>query len=107
MLVGEELVNKPGDLPPSGGLFGEGNLTVNYIPGSPTDLLLREMHETGAVRAFRDITNEEVGEDMVKVEGFLYIRSRSKSRPIGDRMQVTYGVRFTGATTEAPYTPAP
>ncbi len=83
---------------------GEGDLVINYVPGSPTDTLLREMHQSGQTRAFRDITNEEVGEDMWQVEGFLYIRSRSRARPIGDRMQVTYGVRFTGPREEGEYT---
>ena len=87
---------------------GEANLVVNYIPGSETDVLLREMHTSGRVAAFRTILNEETGQDMVAIDGFLYVRTRSRSVTIGDRMTCTYGVRFTGDQEEGAYTaPAP
>lgn len=80
---------------------GEANLVVNYIAGSETDTLLREMHSTGRVAAFKTILNEETGVDMWAIEGFLYVRTRSRAVPIGDRMTCTYGVRFTGDQEEA------
>lgn len=86
---------------------GDGTLTLNYIPGSETDNLIREAHEAGNVRAYRAILPDETGEPAWQIDGFLLVKSRGRAVPIGDRMTQTVNVRFTGAAEEAAATPAP
>ncbi|MEN2748184.1 phage tail tube protein [Sphingomonas sp. T9W2] len=78
---------------------GEGTLMVNYIPGSPTDLLLAAAHQDGKVRAYKSVLLTEDG--TWEIEGFLIVKSRPRAVPIGDRKTQSIAVRFTGATTEA------
>lgn len=77
---------------------GEGTLMVNYIAGSPTDLLLTAAHQDGKVRAYKSVLPTADG--TWEVEGFLIVKSRPRAVPIGDRMTQSIAVRFTGATTE-------
>ena len=85
-----------------GGLIepGEGSITLNYIPGSPTDLLISGAHQAGTPRAFACDLPDAEGEPEYRISGFLIVKSRSRAIPIGDRLQMTVGVRFTGASTE-------
>ena len=85
---------KPGLIEP-----GDGTITLNYIPGSATDLLITEAKNSGNVRAF--LTVIPTADGTWQVDGFLYVKSRGRAVPIGDRMTQTVSVRFTGASTEA------
>jgi len=80
---------------------GDGSLMLNYIPGSDTDVLLREAHDAGTVRAYRAILPDEAGEPAWQIDGFMLVKSRGRAVPIGDRMTQTVNVRFTGAAEEA------
>lgn len=46
---------------------------------------------------------DELGEPEWQIDGFLYVKSRGRAVPIGDKMQMTVGVRFTGGIDEAAY----
>ena len=85
-----------------GGLIepGEGTITLNYIPGSPTDLLIAAAHADGKVRAYKSVLPDDAGEPAWEIAGFLIVKSRGRSVPIGDRMTQSVAVRFTGAATE-------
>lgn len=85
---------KPGMIEP-----GDGQVMLNYIPGSATDILIRGA--VGQVRAFKTTLPNEAGVPSWKVEGNLYIKGRSRAVPIGDRMTTTLNVRFTGPSTES------
>jgi hypothetical protein len=78
---------------------GEGTITLNYIPGSPTDVLIRGAHNDGKVRPYRAIVPAPDDKSWV-IDGFLIVKSRGRAVPIGDRMTQTVNVRFTGATEE-------
>ncbi|MGN5373283.1 phage tail tube protein [Sphingomonas hankookensis] len=78
---------------------GEGTLTVNYLPGSATDVLLRAAHNDGKTRAYKAVIPD--GDGTWEVEGFLIVKSRARAVPIGDRMTQSISVRFTGGTEEA------
>lgn len=80
---------------------GEGQIVLNYIPGSATDQLITEARNAGTPRAFETTLPDEAGEPAWKVSGFLIVKSRSRGVPIGDRMTMTVGVRFTGQSDEA------
>jgi hypothetical protein len=84
---------KPGLIEP-----GDGTITLNYIPGGATDLLITEAQNSGKVRAYRTII--PAGDGTWQVDGFLYVKSRGRAVPIGDRMTQTVSVRFTGLGVE-------
>jgi hypothetical protein len=86
---------KPGLIEP-----GDGQVSLNYIPGSPTDVLIRAAQNDGKVREFKTTLPDETGEPAWAVSGFLYVKSRSRAVPIGDRLTCTVNVRFTGQSTE-------
>lgn len=86
---------------------GEGQMVINYVPGSETDQLIRQAHSDGLVRAFRSELPDQLGEPEYEITGFLYVKSRSRAVQIGDRMQMTVAVRFTGDTDEGLIAEAP
>ncbi len=86
---------KPGLIEP-----GDGQIVVNYIPGSDTDKLIRDAHNDGKVRAYQANLPDEAGKPAWRVEGFLYVKSRGRAVPIGDRLSQTINVRFTGVAEE-------
>lgn len=87
---------KPGLIDP-----GTGTLMLNYIPGSVTDLLVGEaMHKQ---RAFRQVIPDADGKGKIQIDGFLYIKSRSRPMKVGELMQTTLNLQFTGANDEKAY----
>lgn len=80
---------------------GDGSLELNYIPGSPTDLLLRELQTSRRVAAFETTLPDEAGEPAWLCTGWFYVKGRSRAVAAGDRMACTVSVRFTGASEEA------
>lgn len=80
---------------------GTSTLSMNYIPGSDTDTLIREAHSAGTPRAYREIIAGADGEPAWQIDGFLIVKSRPRVVPIGDRKMLNVNVRFTGAMTEA------
>lgn len=87
---------KPGLIEP-----GDAKLTVNYVPGSPTDLLLREMQSTRRIGKFKTTIPDDEGIPTWKIEGFLYVKSRSRAVTVGAVKTMTVNVRITGAVDEA------
>lgn len=78
---------------------GEGEITMNYVPGSATDLLITTALTDGEVRGYTIVIPD--GDTGWEITGDLIVRSYSKDIPIDDRMTATMGVRFTGQATEA------
>lgn len=79
---------------------GEDTLELNYIPGSATDLKIREAHKSGKPYLYETYLPAPAGK-WWKVSGYLIVKSRGRNVPIGDRMTQTVNVRFTGAAAEA------
>lgn len=77
---------------------GEGSIELNYIPGSPTDVLIRAAQ--GQRRAFEFTLPDEAGDPAWIISGFLIVKGRSRAVPIGDRLTATVSVRYTGAQDE-------
>jgi hypothetical protein len=78
---------------------GTGDIAMNYVPGSATDVLCRDLVATGATRGLRVQLLQADGsyyEIDVNVIGKQYKRNA----PIDNRMDATLTVRFTGAATE-------
>ena len=85
---------------------GDATLELNYLPGSATDVLLREAHKDGKIRSYRTLIPAAEEGEMWQIDGFLYVKSRPRTVPIGDRMTMQVNVKFTGAVSEAEAVPA-
>lgn len=96
----KRIERKPGMIDP-----GATTVTLNYVPNSETDKTVAgALHK---VRAFRQIIPDEDGVPLIQIDGFLYIKSRSRPMQVGQLMQTTLNVQFTGATEEGePTVPA-
>jgi hypothetical protein len=55
------------------------------------------------VRAFRQVIPDEDGKGKIQIDGFLYIKSRSRPMKVGELMQTTLNLQFTGASEEKAY----
>lgn len=79
---------------------GEADVTMNYVAGSPTDLLIQEAQASGATRAFKQIVpNKTVGS---KFEGFCIVKKYDRGEINADgKLEATMTIRFTGASTQA------
>lgn len=77
---------------------GETEVSMNYVPGSPTDMLCG-----GAVasrRPFKQVVpNKALGR---KFEGFCLVRKYDRGTvEVDGKLQATLTVRYTGASAEA------
>lgn len=78
---------------------GEGTFEMNLVPGSASDILLREALNSGTVREYRIILpNASTG---WQIDGTCVVVGYERNIPIDDRMTATLTVRFTGGSTEA------
>jgi predicted secreted protein len=78
---------------------GEGTFEMNLVPGSATDVLIREAQSSGTTRDYRIVIPDGAG--TWQVDGFCIVRRYERNVPIDDRMTASVTVRFTGAITEA------
>lgn len=78
---------------------GEGTFEMNYVPGSATDLLVREAQTSGTSRDYKIVIPDGAG--TWEVTGACIVRRYERNIPIDDRMTASLTVRFTGASTEA------
>jgi len=80
---------------------GEGTFTMNYVPGSATDVICRAAHADGATRSFRIVIPDVAGADEWTIDGDCFAKGYERGVPVDDRMTATLTVKFTGNTTEA------
>lgn len=78
---------------------GEGTFTMNYVPGSVTDELIRVGQASGATKSYRIVIPDGAGTWVI--DGDCIITGYTRDIPIDDRMTAELTVRFTGAVTEA------
>jgi len=79
---------------------GTATLGMNYVPGSPSDLLIRDAHASGKPRAYREILTDGNGKKIWQIDGFLLVNSRPRTVTVGTKKQMQVNVRFTGLMTE-------
>lgn len=79
---------------------GEVEVELNYIPGSPTDILIRAARAAGDTRAVKFVVPD--GDSNWEVTTTAFVRGYGRG-PIaaGDRMNATVRLRISGAATEA------
>jgi predicted secreted protein len=78
---------------------GEATFEMNYVPGSATDVLVREAQTSGTTRDYMIVIPDGAG--TWEVTGSCIVRRYERSVPIDDRMTASLTVRFTGAVAEA------
>jgi len=79
---------------------GTSTLSMNWLPGSPTHLLIMDAHASGEPRAYREIISDGTENKVWQVDGFLIVKSKPRTVTIGDKKTMQVNVRFTGAITE-------
>jgi len=80
---------------------GEGTVTMNYVAGSATDILIRAAHIAGDTRAYKIVIPDDDGAAAWEIDGSCYVKGYERGIPVDDRLTATMTVKFTGATTEA------
>jgi hypothetical protein len=78
---------------------GTGDVVMNYVPGSATDVLCRARRDAGDAKGMRiDLLQPDSSYWRVEVD--MIAKGYKRSNPIDNRRQATLTVRFTGAVTE-------
>jgi hypothetical protein len=78
---------------------GSGDIVMNYIMGSPTDVLCRDLVSTGDTRGMRvDLLQSDASYYRIEVD--VIGKQYKRTSPIDNRRMATLTVRFTGAATE-------
>lgn len=78
---------------------GTGDIVMNYVAGSATDVLCRDLRDTGATRGMR-IDLLQPDNTYYRIEVSVIGKKYARSSPIDDRRTATLTVRFTGAAVE-------
>lgn len=81
---------------------GEVQVTLNYAPGSASDILIRDAKDTGDVRAVRFIIPDQEGAAAWQITTSGFVKGYDRG-PVaaGDKIEATIRVRITGAQSEA------
>ena len=77
----------------------EADLVMNYIPGSPSDILLRKAKADGRAHAYKIVLQNGTG--TWEVAGSLIVRDYVRSNPMMDRRTATARVKWVSEETEA------
>ena len=89
------------------GLIDGGSVeaTINYVPGSASDLLLADARDTGTVRAVRFILPDQVGDAAwhITTSGFVKKYAANSVTP-GEPIMATLTIRITGESNEGAVT---
>lgn len=79
---------------------GEIQLEMNYIAGSPTDLLLSAAKTAGNVRACKIIVPSSATANGWQFTFNVYVKGYERAIPVDDRMTAVATVKVAGAVTE-------
>lgn len=76
-----------------------GDIVMNYVPGSATDVLIKAALTDRETRGYKIVIPD--GDTGWEITGDVVVLGYTKDIPIDDRMTATVTVRFTGESTEA------
>lgn len=81
---------------------GSVEVTLNYVPGSATDLLISAARAAGTTRAVRFVLPDQAGDPAWQIDTFAFVQGYARG-PVaaGDKMEATLRLRITGSQTEA------
>jgi|GEM_PF-569230 hypothetical protein len=77
----------------------EADLVMNYIPGSPTDILCRKAKAYGRPLEFKTVLVN--GDGTWEITGSLIVRNYVRSNPMLDRRTATLRVKWVSDAEEA------
>lgn len=82
------------------GLTDPGTISVemNWVPGSPSDTLLKTAKADSAVRIMRIVTPDSDTQQQFTFPGF--VQGYERNSPVDDRMTATVTIRVAGAVTQ-------
>jgi hypothetical protein len=81
---------------------GEVEVSLNYVPGSTTDTLIRAARAAGDTRAVKFVLPNQTGAAAWEITTSAYVSGYSRG-PVtaGDKIEATLRLRITAAQTEA------
>jgi predicted secreted protein len=77
----------------------EADVVMNYVPGSTTDILIREAKASKELRDYKIVLPLNDGETW-EITGSCIVRAYKTSNPMADRRTATMTIKFTGAETQ-------
>ncbi|BBD01839.1 phage tail tube protein [Sphingobium sp. YG1] len=77
----------------------EADLVMNYIPGSPSDILCRKAKNDGRPHAFKIVLVN--GSGTWEITGDVLVRNYTRSNPMEDRRTATLRVKWVSEAAEA------
>jgi predicted secreted protein len=80
--------------------LGEIEVKMNYIPGSPTDVLCRAAATAKDNRAFQITIPDQAGAASQLIDFTGFVKKYSRSNPMDGLREATLMVRVAGAATE-------
>lgn len=78
---------------------GTGDVLMNYVPGSTTDVLCRDLQDAGITTGYR-VQLLQPDSSYWQIQGECIVKKYGRNSPIDDRRTATLTVRFTGAAVE-------
>lgn len=78
---------------------GTGDVLMNYVPGSTTDVLCRDLQDSGITTGYR-VHLLQPDSSYWQIQGECIIKKYGRSSPIDDRRTATLTVRFSGSAVE-------
>jgi len=80
---------------------GSVEVTLNYVPGSATDVLITAAREAGDTRAVRFVIPDQAGDPEWQIDTFAFVQGYARG-PVtaGDKIEATLRLRITGDQTE-------
>lgn len=80
---------------------GEVEVTLNYVPGSATDILIRAARAAGDTRTIRFVIPDKDGTPGWQIDTSAYVSGYARGPiTVGDKVESTVTFRITGAQTE-------
>lgn len=81
---------------------GSVEVSLNYVPGSATDLLINAARAAGTPRAVRFVLPDVDGTPAWQIDTFAFVQGYARG-PVsaGDKIAATVRLRITGSQTEA------
>lgn len=81
---------------------GTVEVEINYVPGSATDVAIRNARDTRTTRAIKFVVPDEEGLPEWKIETFAFLSGYSRGPLVGDgKISSVARFRITGAQSEA------
>lgn len=81
---------------------GEVEVSLNYAPGSATDVAVRNAQAAGNSRALRFVLPDQAGDPEWEIDTFGFVKGYARG-PIaaGEKIEATITVRISGAQSES------